>query len=286
MNSDSAGASAERGNPELGDFLRARRSALKPSEAGLSGGERRRVEGLRREELAVLAGVSADYYTRLEQGRYPTASPAVLDSLARSLRLSAEERSHLHALAQAADRYPQQDGPGASDEEALRRTLGVFGRTPALLCGPFTDVVASNDAVSFLTGTDYGSLPPAERNNLLWMLTCPDARLLYGDIWEQSATQRIGAFRAESGKAPGHPRVRALVERLDRESDLFRRVWRQHDVAACHQEIVTLNHSLAGPLRFRPEAFTVDSLRGHYVLALAPADDAFEAAFQKYRADR
>ena len=215
MNVNASQEHEERRNPELGDFLRSRRSQVEPSDVGLPGGERRRVEkGLRREELALLAGMSADYYTRLEQGRHPTASPAMLDSLARVLRLAAEERAHLYSLARVVDPHPRDEVPADSDEEELRHALDIFGDTPAYLCGPFGDVLASNDAVRFLTGTDYSSLPPAERNNLLWMLTSPAAQALYGDDWEQGAINRIGALRKVSGNAPGHPRVRALVERL------------------------------------------------------------------------
>jgi transcriptional regulator with XRE-family HTH domain len=135
----------ERGNVELGEFLRARRAQVKPDDVGLPAGPRRRVRGLRREELAEMAGVSPDYYTRLEQGRHPTASAGVLDALARALRLPAEDRSHLYTVAQAVDLNP----PASSvrgDQDGMRRMLDVFGSTPAVLCGPFSDILDTNDA--------------------------------------------------------------------------------------------------------------------------------------------
>jgi transcriptional regulator with XRE-family HTH domain len=125
-------------NEELGDFLRTRRARIEPREVGLSGTSRRRVRGLRREELAQLAGLIVDYYTRLEQGRHPTASPGVLDSLARALRLPAVERLRLFDLAQVvdsrrvSDSEPAASGPSPADEEAYRRVLDIFGAVPAV----------------------------------------------------------------------------------------------------------------------------------------------------------
>ena len=130
-------AVGERGNAELGEFLRTRRALVKPDDAGIPDSTRRRVAGLRREELARIAGVSPDYYTRLEQGRHPTASPAVLDGLARALRLTAQERSHLYALARPTDASPPGGDPEAGDLAPLEQMLGVLGDIPAVLCGPF-----------------------------------------------------------------------------------------------------------------------------------------------------
>src|SRR5580692_4169909 len=127
-------AMSNRGNAELGEFLRARRSQVQPQDVELLPGGTRRVPGLRREELARIAGVSPDYLTRLEQGRHPTASPAVLDALARALRLAAEERAHLYVLAQAVDPNSPDDPSAAGDQDALVQMLATFGSTPAVLC--------------------------------------------------------------------------------------------------------------------------------------------------------
>jgi transcriptional regulator with XRE-family HTH domain len=272
----------ERRNGELGEFLRTRRARLEPTEVGLPGSTRRRVSGLRREELARIAGVSRDYYTRLEQGRHPTASPAVLDALARALRLSADERSHLYALAGAVDPKPPGSGPPDGGEEALHQVLDIFGLTPAVLCGPFSDILAANDPARFLYEADFGSVPADERNSIYWMLTSPSARGLYAAGWEQAATEMIGKLRAETGRYARHPRAQALVTQLDSESELFRRVWQQHEISTCVQGVKTLQHRLGGELRMRSEAVTIHSSPDQVFYLMLPVDTAFETAYRKY----
>ena len=275
----------ERRNAELGEFLRTRRSRLEPHDVGLPGTSRRRVPGLRREELAELAGVSPDYYTRLEQGRHLTASSAVLDALARALRLPADEREHLYTLAQTVDVKPPADGSPA-DEEALERMLGVFGQTPAVLCGPFADILATNDAARFLYDTDFAALPATERNSVHWILTTPTARALYGASWEETATEMVGKLRVDIGQRPSHPRARALVAELECESALFRHVWRQHEVSTCVQAVRTLHHRLGGDLRLRSEAVTIHSSPGQVFYLMLPVDETFPAAYTAYSGSR
>lgn len=270
------------GNAELGEFLRTRRSHMDPRKAGIPESTRRRVPGLRRQELARFANISSDYYTRLEQGRHPTASPGVLDALARALLLSADERAHLYALARAVDPDPPDDGPAADYAGALERMLAVFGSVPTVLCGAFSDILAANDAAWFLYGTDFGALPAPERNSIHWMLTSPVARALYDECWEQTATEMIGKLRAESGQRPRHPRARALVAQLDLRSDLFRQVWRQHEISDCVQGVKTLRHAAAGVLRMRTDAVTMYSSPGQVFYVMFPADTAFETAYRKH----
>ncbi|GLY83747.1 helix-turn-helix transcriptional regulator [Actinoallomurus iriomotensis] len=275
----------ERRNAELGEFLRTRRSRLEPHKVGLSVTSRRRVPGLRREELAEIAGVSPDYYTRLEQGRHPTASSGVLDALARALRLSTDEREHLYNLAQVVDAKPSQI-PSTTDPSALDHMLDVFGHTPAVLCGPFSDILAANDAACFLYDTDFGGLPAAERNSIHWILTTPTARALYGESWEEAATEMVGKLRMETGQRPSHPRARALVAQLNRESSLFRHVWRQHEISTCVQGVKTLHHRLGGEVRLRSEAMTVHSSQGQVFYLMLPVDAAFQVAYASYAAGR
>jgi transcriptional regulator with XRE-family HTH domain len=270
------------GNAELGEFLRTRRSQLDPGEAGIPESTRRRVPGLRRQELAQLASISPDYYTRLEQGRHLTASPGVLDALARALLLSTDERAHLYALAQAVDPEPPDDSPATDRAEALEGMLAVFGSVPAVLCGAFSDILAANDAARFLYGTDFGALPAPERNSIHWMLTSPAARALYDECWEQTATEMIGKLRAETGKRPRHPRARALVEQLDLCSDLFRQVWAQHEISDCVQGVKTLRHAAAGVLRMRTDAVTMYSSPSQVFYVMFPASTAFETAYRKH----
>jgi transcriptional regulator with XRE-family HTH domain len=263
---------------EFGEFLRTRRSRVEPSDVGLPAGTRRRVPGLRREELAQLAGMSPDYYTRLEQGRHPTASSAVLDALARALRLRTDEREHLYALAQVVD----SKRPIDPDQGALHGMLDTFGLTPAVLCGPFSDILATNDAARFLYDTDFAELPAAERNSIHWILTSPTARTLYDEAWEQSATEMIGKLRMEIGQHPAQPRARELVLRLGRSSELFRQVWQQHEISTCVQDVKTLRHRLAGELRLRSEAVTIHSSPDQVFYLMLPVDSTFETAYRKH----
>jgi transcriptional regulator with XRE-family HTH domain len=240
------------------------------------------VPGLRRQELAQLAGVSLDYYTRLEQGRHPTASPSVLGALARALLLSADERAYLYVLAQAIDPDLPDDRLATGNAEALERTLAVFGSVPTVVFGAFSDILAANDAARFLYGTDFCALPGPERNGIHWLLTSPVARALYDESWERIATEMIGKLRAESGRRPRDPRARALVAQLDVHSDLFRRVWRQHGISDCVQGIKTLRHATCGVLRMRSDSVTIHSSPGHAFYVMFPVDSTFETAYRKY----
>jgi transcriptional regulator with XRE-family HTH domain len=172
----------------LGQFLQARRALLVPADVGLPCGDRRRVYGLRREELAQLAGVSLDYYARLEQGRQPTASAAVLDAVARALRLNEDEHRYLHNLAQVKRDPPgsvgRRTGGGATDSALME----AFGLTPAILCDRHLDVIAANPAARFLFD-DFPAMSEPERNSVRWILLCPRAKVLYGEEWSQRAAR-------------------------------------------------------------------------------------------------
>ncbi|MEV4707748.1 helix-turn-helix transcriptional regulator [Actinoplanes sp. NPDC049316] len=215
---------------ELGDFLRARRSRLRPEDVGLEPGGRRRVTGLRREELALLAGLSTDYYQRMEQGREVRPSDDVLDALAAAFDLADEERRHLFTLARAA-RRPAPAGIRRDPErvpDSTRRLLRVMG-TPAVVLGRHLDVLAWNDMAEALLG-DPGAVPPERLNMLLLMFDdaytggrqCPD--------WEQQALDYIGMMRAAVATDPTHPRATAIVGELSIRSAEFRRLWERHDV--------------------------------------------------------
>jgi transcriptional regulator with XRE-family HTH domain len=218
-------------NADLGTFLRSRRARLDPADVGLPTTGRRRVPGLRREELAAVAGVSAGYYARLEQGRQVTASPSVLDALARGLRLTEDERRHLYTLAGTADTRSVAGLPERAADPRVRRIVDVFGDTPAVLCGPYTDVLLVNTAASFLL-TDFSSLPPCDRYAIKWHLFAPETRELYGDDWEGATVEMIGMLRLQSARHPGDPRMRDLVAELAARSPLFRRQWAEHRVSA------------------------------------------------------
>lgn len=213
---------------ELGDFLRARRGRRSPHDVGLEPGGRRKVTGLRREELALLAGLSTDYYQRMEQGREVRPSDDVLDALAGALGLDDGERRHLFALARAVRRPALVDRGPERVPESTRRLLRVVD-TPAVVLGRHLDVLDWNPMAEALLGSP-GDLPRDRLNMLLLMFddtltserTCPD--------WEQQALDYIGMMRAAVATDPTHPRATAIVGELSIRSAEFRRLWARHDV--------------------------------------------------------
>ncbi|GAA3451955.1 helix-turn-helix transcriptional regulator [Dactylosporangium matsuzakiense] len=216
---------------ELGEFLRARRSQLRPQDVGLEPGGRRKVAGLRREELALLAGLSTDYYQRMEQGREVRPSDDVLDAIAGALGLDDAERRHLFALARAARRpVPVRPARRAPEEVpgSTRRLLHVM-HTPAMVLGRHLDVLAYNFMAEVLFG-DPSALPPEERNMLTVIFSDPGSPLRCAD-WEEMAVQYIGMMRAAVAADPTHPRATAIIGRLSIGSADFRRLWARHDVA-------------------------------------------------------
>ncbi|WP_030869751.1 helix-turn-helix transcriptional regulator, partial [Streptomyces sp. NRRL S-37] len=217
---------------ELGDFLRARRDRLHPRDVGLEPGGRRKVTGLRREELALLAGLSTDYYQRMEQGREVRPSDDVLDALAGALGLDEAERRHLFGLARAA-RRPVPARPDRRPErvpDSTRRLLRVMD-TPAVVLGRHLDLLAWNPMAEVLLGSPDGY--PPDRLNMLLLLfddtrtgerSCPD--------WERQALEYIGMMRAAVATDPTHPRATAIIGELSIRSAEFRRLWARHDVRA------------------------------------------------------
>ncbi|WP_329192545.1 MULTISPECIES: helix-turn-helix domain-containing protein [unclassified Streptomyces] len=214
---------------QLTEFLKSRRARIGPDAVGPGGfGGRRRVPGLRREELALLAGVSVDYYTRLEQGRARNVSPAVLDAVADALGLDADERGHLHNLAKPgrAHRHPgrtQHVGP------ELRQALDALVTVPAYLIGRRLDVLAWNDLARTLIA-DFPVLPPGERNMARLVFLDPAAKDLYPD-WEAKARDTVSNLRLDAGRHPDDPQLSALVGELSLGSPDFRRLWDDHTVS-------------------------------------------------------
>ncbi|MBO4139183.1 helix-turn-helix transcriptional regulator [Micromonospora tulbaghiae] len=217
---------------ELGAFLRARRGRLRPRDVGLEPGGRRRVTGLRREELALLAGLSTDYYQRMEQGREVRPSDDVLDALAGALGLDDTERRHLFTLARAARRpVPARVERGPERvPDSTRRLLRVMD-TPAVVLGRHLDLLDWNPMAQALLG-DPADQPPGRLNMLLLLFddaltggrSCPD--------WERQALDYIGMLRAAVADDPTHPRATAIVGELSIRSADFRRLWARHDVRA------------------------------------------------------
>ncbi|KQX71150.1 MULTISPECIES: helix-turn-helix domain-containing protein [unclassified Streptomyces] len=238
---------------ELSEFLRTRRARLKPEDVGLPDfGRHRRVPGLRREELAQLAGVSVAYYTRLEQGNGRNVSAEVLDSIARALRLSDAEHAHLTHLAKPKHKK-KQSAPAQQVRGPLRQLLDTMDSVPAYLIGRRTEILGWNRMAAAVFG-DWAELPVAERNWARLVFLRPDYRDLFVD-WEQKAIDIVCALRMDAGCYPDDPRLSALVGQLSVKSEDFRRLWATHDVKEKSHGVKLLRHPLVGELSLNFEGF-------------------------------
>ncbi|MCD7438578.1 helix-turn-helix transcriptional regulator [Streptomyces lincolnensis] len=239
---------------ELSEFLRTRRARLQPEDVGLrSFGRYRRVPGLRREELAQLAGVSVAYYTRLEQGNGRHVSPEVLDAIARALRLSDAEHAHLTRLAKPKQHKRQPAGRTQQVRGPLRTLLDTMDGVPAILVGRRGDLLAWNRMAAVVFG-DWAELPAQEQNWARLVFLRPEYRDLFVD-WQEKANDVVAQLRLDAGAHPNDPRLSALVGELSVKSEEFRQLWATHDVKdRCHG-IQRLHHPLVGELDLRLESF-------------------------------
>jgi len=230
---------------ELGEFLKARRAELTPSDVGLRGGQRRRVKGLRREEVALLAAMSTEYYARIEQGRLQASAP-LLDEIAQALRLNDDQRTYLFDLAakervrRSAYRERQQVDP------QLQRMLDDLSASPAFVIGRCTDILGWNRLAAALW-TDFGRYPEPERVFVRLLFTEPWMRELYVD-WEEVTRLAIAQLRMESARYPDDQPLTALVEELSARDAQFRQWWTEHDVAMRGQGVKKLRHPVVGEL--------------------------------------
>lgn len=235
----------------LGAFLRSRRDRLTPAQAGITAFPGpRRVPGLRKEELAVLAGLSPDHYSRLEQGRQPTVTEDVLESLSTALQLDDVERAHLRDLAapsarrrRRAPEAPQRPDPG------MLRLLGALDHVPALLLGRRSDVLARNGLLTAVLGHPMAPGSSFAR----WLFLDPGARTRIVN-WAEFAAASVGALRYEAGQRPDDHRLTALVEELRRADPDVDRWWRDQRVTFRTSVVKHLDHPEAGPLTFGIES--------------------------------
>lgn len=245
------------GNQELADFLRRARGSLDPLRAGLPTDERvRRVPGLRREEVARLAGVSTDYYARLEQGRRLTPSVGVVDAIARALELDAAGRAHLgHLIGIPTATRPRRAPSAQQVRPGLHQFLDALEGQPAFILGRRTDILASNRLARALL-TDYDGLPPRERNYARWVLLSDEARSLFVD-WEVQARAVVESLRLDLGSNLDDRASQELVAELTERSKEFATWWREHRVYQRTFGSKRLRHPVVGELTIDYESLTL-----------------------------
>jgi transcriptional regulator with XRE-family HTH domain len=238
----------------LGTYLKDRRAKLDPTAFGFPQA-RRRTPGLRREEVAQRAHISPTWYTWLEQGRGGAPSADVLDRIARALMLTDVEREHLFLL--GLGRPPEvhyRTDEGVTPR--LQRVLDALEPSPALIRSAAWDVVAWNRAVAVML-TDYGSLPPQQRNILRSIFLDPRARTAQYD-WESVARFVVGAFRIDAARAGAAAAVEPLVDELCRLSPEFKAMWRDNDVRSHGEAVKHIKHPVLGPIAFEYSTFAID----------------------------
>ena len=264
------------GHGGLGEFLRSRRARIAPKQVGLPGGTgRRQTPGLRREELAALAGVSVDYYTRLEQGRDTNPSPAILEALAGALGLDRDERAHLRDIARhaaapapasapAPERHPVRARPG------LVQLLETVRPTPAYVLSPTSDLLAANaEGLRLLTGIE--DWPPGRRNLVRYVFTHPAARRVFAS-WQRMAEDCVAHLRTVEAADPGSPALAAMVADLSAGSADFALLRRRYDVRVKSGARRVFDHPAAGRFELTSEILTAAD--GQRFVAFQPGTDA------------
>lgn len=250
----------------LGQFLRARRELLQPEDLGLPVGVRRRVSGLRREEVAQAAGVSTDYYVRLEQGRERHPSAQVIDALARALELEEDAAAHLHELARHRDgrqRGQSGSGQGGGPEQVslrLLRMMDAWPHTPAVVIGRRMTVLAANMLGEALFA---GHAHSGDLVRLVFL--DPDARTFYPD-WDRVALNTVAGLRQSIGTDYDDPALVELVGELSLKSREFRELWARHDIRQKTHETKRFRHPLVGELTLHYESLTVNSAPGQQLV--------------------
>ncbi|ROR35844.1 helix-turn-helix domain-containing protein [Kitasatospora cineracea] len=260
----------------LGAFLKARRAQLAPQDCGLPESDSvRKVTGLRREEVARLAAISVDYYTRLEQGRVRASAP-VLSTLARALRLDDDQRRYLHELARRTDAQPRRR-PAERLRPAMRRLLDQLTETPALVLGKRLDILAWNSAAAALY-TDFAALPANRRNYLRLLFTDPEVRHLHRE-WAHDAREAVAALRMEAATDPDGPGLARLVGELSVQDADFRAWWAEHHVNSASYGTKHYRHRLVGDLTLDCDTWSSSDGSGQRLMILtaeagSPSHDA------------
>jgi transcriptional regulator with XRE-family HTH domain len=255
---------------EFGAFLRTRREGLAPASVGLPNGFRRRTPGLRRDEVALLAGVGVTWYTWLEQGRDVRASPEVLSALCKALKLDSAEQRHLFALADRPSPETRANGPEVI-EEPIRRLLDSLDGQPAYVLGRRWDILAWNKAAAVVFG-DYAKLEGDERNIIHMVFANKAHRRLLTD-WDRLAPASLAVFRADSARSAGDPDFERLIGLLTRLSPEFREWWPKHEVLAPFAGYKRIRHPKAGAMAFEYTSFALSDRPDMKLIVFTPLEE-------------
>lgn len=268
---------------ELGEFLRGRRARLKPEDVGVRSYGARRVPGLRREELAQLAGVSVTYYTRLEQGQSTNASESVVDAVACALGLDDDERAHLHDLAKPSPAKRRRAPRPETVRPATRQLVDAMGDVPAVVLGRRNDVLAWN-ALGHLLLAGHCDFEPALRPNLTRMLFLdPHHRDLHA-CWDQEAVRAVASLRLVAGRHKDDRALAELIGELSIKSPEFAALWSKHPVANCASGTKRFRHPVVGELELDFEAVHLADDPDHRILLYSAAPGSpSEAALRLLR---
>jgi transcriptional regulator with XRE-family HTH domain len=264
---------------DLAAFLRARRARLRPADVGLPGSERRRTPGLRRQEVAQLAGMSVDYYVRLEQGRGPRPSRQILAALARALMLTRDERAYLFRV--VGEVPPPSGGPSRDLAPGLRYLLDGMPETPAYVLDAKYDILAWNRLATYFIG-DLSCVPEEERNMIRWMFRQPDS----DSHWSEADTIRfarasVADLRAAYARYPGDRGIERLVTELLGVSPRFARMWAEQEVEERRNIVKRFKHPMAGPLEFECQVLHVPDTDQRLVVYCAQPGSPTQEAFRR-----
>ena len=260
----------ERRRAELGEFLKARRAQLSPGDFGMPPGSRRRTPGLRREEVALLAGVGVTWYTWLEQGRQINASTQVLDAVARTLRLDRAEREHLYRLAEATPLRTECVRLVVPD--TIREIVHSLEPLPARLINTRFDILLSNDAAEELFWEWHTTMPCVHQNTLWCCVTEPSARAKFAE-YDNHVRYLVARLRAAYARHVGDPDWEEDIRRLASMSREFADLWARHEVAEVEPRTLTYLHPQAGPLCFAVSELTLPGLPETRIVVYTPRDD-------------
>jgi transcriptional regulator with XRE-family HTH domain len=264
---------------ELAEFLRTRRARLRPADVGLPDGIRRRTPGLRRQEVAQLAGVSVDYYVRLEQARGPHPSRQVLSALARALMLTRDERAYLFRI--AGESPPPVAGPSRELTPALRYLLDSLPDTPAYVVDAKYDVLAWNALATCFIG-DLSAVPESDRNMIRWMFRQPDTDVQWSEADAlRFARGSVADLRAAYARYPGDRGIEGLVTELLGTSRRFAQMWAAHEVEERRRIVKRVKHPDAGPLEFECQVLYVPDADQRLIVYCAAPGSPTQEAFRR-----